>query len=41
MKLLKAVAGFIAKHLLLRYEREERRQLRKAAVMMNSNPVRL
>ncbi len=41
MKLLKAVAGFIAKHLLLRYEREERRQLRKAAVMMNSKPVRL
>ena len=32
MGLLKAVAGFIAKHLLLRYEREERRQLRKTAV---------
>ncbi|MGB5685320.1 MAG: response regulator [Candidatus Electrothrix sp.] len=32
MGLLKAVAGFLAKHLLLRYEREERRQLRNAAV---------
>ncbi len=41
MKLLKAVAGFIAKHLLLRYEREERRQLRKTAVTMSSPPVQL
>ncbi len=40
-ELLKAVAGFIAKHLLLRYEREERRQLRKTAVSMSSSPMQL
>ncbi len=41
IKLLKAVARFIAKHLLLRYEREERRQQRKAALTINSTPIQL
>ena len=41
MNLLKAVARFIAKHLLLRYEREERRQQRKAALTINSTPIQL
>ncbi|CAK8712207.1 Twitching motility two-component system response regulator PilH [Candidatus Electrothrix laxa] len=41
INLLKAIAGFIAKHLLLRYEREERRQLRKAAVTISSSSIQL
>ena len=41
VELLKAVAGFIARHLLMRYEREERRQLRKNAMKMNSRFILL
>jgi twitching motility two-component system response regulator PilH len=41
IELLKAVAGFIAQHLLLRYEREERRQLRKAGRVVAVAPLQL
>ncbi|WPD21917.1 MAG: response regulator [Candidatus Electrothrix scaldis] len=40
-ELLKAVAGFIARHLLMRYEREERRRLRKNAMKISSQLVQL